>query len=133
METGFQVPSALGRPFSLYMSGVLSELGKDKCFASLIVLSKSGTVKNSLFCSILSDTLVENWSTCFLMYRSNASLFHVPMIIIVSGDTHVRYIYIAAPERRECAPISMCPKHNRPLAMIWTVDLNSVIIPAEIL
>ena len=41
------------------MSGLLSKLGKAPFVASWIVLSKSGTVKNSLFCSILSDTLVE--------------------------------------------------------------------------
>ena len=52
METGFQVPSALGRPFSLSMSRVISELGKAPFVASWIVKSKSGIVKNSLFCSI---------------------------------------------------------------------------------
>ena len=97
METGFQVPSSLGRPFSLFMYGVLSELGKAPFVASWIVRSKSGTVENSLFCSILSDTLVGKWATCFQMYRRNSSLFHHLMIIIVNGDTSKRYIYIAAP------------------------------------
>ena len=60
METGFQVRSDLGREFSLSIYGVLSELGEAPFVASWIVLSKSGIVKNSLFCSILSDTLVEN-------------------------------------------------------------------------
>ena len=64
METGFQVPSALGRPFLLSMSGVLGELGKAPFFDSWIVLSKFGTVKIFL-CSILSDTLVENWANYF--------------------------------------------------------------------
>ena len=97
METGFQVPSAIERPFPLSIYGVLSELGRDPFFASWIVLSKSGTVKIFLFCSSLSDTLVENWADCFQMYRRNVSLLHLPMIIIFSGDTHVRYIAIAAP------------------------------------
>ena len=59
METYFQVPIAQGREFYLSMSGVLSEIGK------AIVLSKSGIVKNYLFCRILPDTLVENWVNCF--------------------------------------------------------------------
>ena len=67
MDTGILVPSALVRPFSLSMSVVLGELGKAPFVASWIVLSKSRTVKNYLFCSILSDTLVENWAACFLM------------------------------------------------------------------
>ena len=65
MEIAFQVPSALGRLFSLSMSGLLSEIWKSPFVASWIVLSKSGTVKNYLFCSILSDTLVETWDTYF--------------------------------------------------------------------
>ena len=90
MDTGFQVQSVLGRTFHLYMSGLLSEIGKYPFVDSWIFLSKSGTVKYYLFCSILSDTLVDNWATCFLMYRSNASLHHLLMIIIVSGDTPAR-------------------------------------------
>ena len=58
METDFQVPSALGRPFSSSMSGVLSEIGKAQFVASWIFPSMSGKVKNSLFCIILFDTLV---------------------------------------------------------------------------
>ena len=90
MENGFWVPSDLGRPFFLSTSELLSELWKAPFFASWIVLSKSGTVKNSLFCSILSNTLVENWAACFRMYRRNASLRHIPMIIIMIGDTPVK-------------------------------------------
>ena len=41
------------------MSVVLSEFGKALFVASWIVLSKTRTVNNSLFCSILSDALVE--------------------------------------------------------------------------
>ena len=52
--------SSLGKPFSLSMSGVHSEFRKTQFFTSRIVLSKSGTVKNYLFCSILSDTLLED-------------------------------------------------------------------------
>ena len=81
-------------------------------------------MNNSLFCIFLSDTLVENWATCFQMYRSIASLRHLPMIIIVSGDTPVRYIVIAAPERRKCAPISMGPKPNCPLPRNLTAALT---------
>ena len=130
METDFQVSSDLGRPFSLSISGLLSDLGNAPFFASWIVLPKSRTVKNSLFCSILSDTLVVNWDTCFRMYRRDASLHHIPMIIILSGDTHVRYIAIEAPEQRECAPISVGPKLNCPLPRIWTAALKFVRIPA---
>ena len=116
----------MGRSFYLSLSGVLSEPGKAPFFASWIVMSKSGTVKNSLFCSILSDTLVKNWATCFRMYRRNASLRHLMMIIIVNVDTPARYIAISAPERKECAPIFMGPKPNHPLPRIWTVALNFV-------
>ena len=62
-----------------------------------MVLSKSGTVKNYLFCGILSDNLVENWVYYFLMYRRNVPLRHLTMIIIVSAVTAVRYVEIAAP------------------------------------
>ena len=65
------------------------------------------------------------------MYRRNASLLHLSMIIIVSGDTPDRYITTAAPERRECAPISIGPKPNLPLPKIWTAALNFVQITAE--
>ena len=64
MEAGFQVTSALGSPFPFFMYGVHSEISKAPFVDSWIVLSKSGTVNNYLFCSILSDTLVENWDTC---------------------------------------------------------------------
>ena len=133
METGFQVPSALGRPFYLYMSGVISELGKAPFFASWIFLSKSRRVNNYLFCGILSDTLEENWATCVQMYIRNAPLCHIPMIIIVSGDMSARYIAIAALERRECAPISMGPNPNCTLPRIWTVTFNFSQIPTEVI
>ena len=63
-------------------------------------LLKSGTVENYLFCSVLSDTLVENWDTCFQMYRKNASLCYLSMIIFVSGGIPARYITIETQERR---------------------------------
>ena len=121
METSFQAPSDMGRQFYLSISGVIGELGKAPFVASWIVLSESGTVENYLFCSILYDTLVENWATCFRMYRGNASLLHITMIIIVSGDTPERYIATEDPERRECATISMVPKPNCTLQRIWAV------------
>ena len=55
------------------------------------------------------------------------------MIIIVSADTPMSYIAIAAPERSECAPIYMGPKPNCPLPRIWTVAINFVQIPAEVI
>ena len=55
------------------------------------------------------------------------------MIIIVSGYNPVRYISIAALERRECAHISMGPKPNFPLLRIWTVALKFVRIPGEVI
>ena len=82
------------------MSGALIKLGKAPFVASWVVLSKSGTVKNSLFCIILSDTLVENWGTCFRMYRRNVSICHLLMIIIISGGTPTSYISIEDLERR---------------------------------
>ena len=94
METGFHVTSSLVTQFSLSMSIVLSELGNSQFVASWISLSNSGTVKNCLFCSILSDTLVEDWAAFFRIYRRNASLCHLLMMIIVSGDTNTRYIDI---------------------------------------
>ena len=87
MDTVLQVPSALGRPFSLSMSGALCKLGKAPFVYSWMVMSKSGIVKNSFFCIILSNNLVENWDTCFQIYIRNASLCHLPMIIILSGGT----------------------------------------------
>ena len=56
----FPCTECSGKAISLSISGVPSKLGKDPFFASCNVLSKSRKVKNSLLCSILSDTLVEN-------------------------------------------------------------------------
>ena len=97
MGTGFQVRSALGSPCSLSMFGVLGELGKYPFVASCIVLSEYGIEKKYLFSRFLSDNLVENWATCFRMYGRNASIRNILMITIVSGDTPVRYIVVAAP------------------------------------
>ena len=90
-------------------------------------------MKNSLFCRILSNTLVENWAACFQMYRRNASLRHIPMIIIMIGDTPAGYISVAAPEQRECSPIYMGPNHNLPLPRIRTAARNFVQITAEVI
>ena len=60
METGFQVPSALGRPFYISISGVIIELGKAPFVASWIFLSKSGTANNPFFCNIY---LILWWKT----------------------------------------------------------------------
>ena len=75
---------------------------------------------------------MENWASGFQMYRRNASLRHILMIIIMSGYTPARYIAIADLERRECAPVSMGPELNRPLTRIWTVIRNFVRIPVEV-
>ena len=85
----------------LSISGVIGELGKAPFVDSWIVLSKSGTVNNYLFCGILSDTLVDKWATCVEIYRRNASLRHLPMIIIVSGNIPATYITISARKQRE--------------------------------
>ena len=53
------------------------------------------------------------------------------MLIIVSGDTPERYIAIAYPGRRECAPFYIGPKPNHPLLRIWTGARNFVQIPTE--
>ena len=66
------------------------------------------------------------------MNRRNASLRHLPMIIIASGDTLARNIAIAIPERRECAPISMGLKPNYHLPRIWAANRNFVRISAEV-
>ena len=133
MDTGFKVPSALKRPFPLYMSVVLSELGKAPFVAYWIVLSNSGTVNTYLFRKILSDNLVENWAACFRIYRINESLIHIPMILIVSVDTLSRYTAILSPERRDCAPVYMGPKPNRILPRICTSARNFAQIPAEVI
>ena len=133
MDTGFQVPSSLRSLFHLSISGVLRKLGKAPFVASWIILSNSRKVNNFLFCSILSDTLVENWDICFRMYRRNASLLHLLIIIIVSGVSPARYILIAALERRECVPISIGTKPNYPLPRIWTAARNFVWIHAEVM
>ena len=131
METGFQVSSALGSPIYLSIYGVLSKLWNAMFVASWIVLSKSGTAKNSLFCSILSDSFVENSAICVQIYRRNASLRLLLLIIIMSGYTPARYIAIAAPEWMECAPICVGPKLSCPLLRIWTAELNFVQFTAE--
>ena len=114
------------------MFGVLSEVWKTPFVDSWIVISKLRTVKTFFF-GILSDTLVYNWATCFWIYRRNASLFHLPMTIIVSGDTPVRYIYIAAPEQMKCVPIYIGPNHNLPLPRIWSAARNFNRIPTEVI
>ena len=70
-------------------------------------LSKSGVVKKCSLSSILSVRLWENMDTCFLMYRRNASLFHRPMIMMVSTGTFARYSAIAAPDLIEWHPMSI--------------------------
>ena len=132
-ENGFLVPSAPGSPFSLSIFGSLSELGKAPFFTSWDFISKSWTVKNYLFCSILSDILVESWSTCVQIYRRNDSLHHILMIIITIGDYYVRCIAIASPEQRECAPIFMGPKPNCLSPRIWTAAHNFVWMPMEVI
>ena len=112
METGFQVPSTLGSSFSLFLSVVLIELGKAPFVASLIFLSKSGSVKNYLFSQFYP---ILWWETELPISECTVGMRHFAifqMIIILSGDTPARYIAIPAPERRECALISMGPKPN---------------------
>ena len=126
METGFHISSAVERPFYLSISGVLVELGTYPFVTSRIFLSNYGIVKKYLFYIILSDTLLENCATCFRMYRSNESLCHLLMIIIVNGDNPVRYIAVSAPERRECDTIFTCSNTNCPLPRIWAAARNYV-------
>ena len=133
IDPGLQVTSALVRPFISSMSGVLSEIRKAPFVASWIFLSKYRTVENYLFCSILSDTLLENWDTCFQMYSRNASLHHHPITIIVSGDTTMIYIAKAAPERMECSPCFMVPNLTCPLPRIWAAACNFLQITAEVI
>ena len=118
--------------FSYLCLEYLSKLEKLN-FSSWMFLSKSRTVMNSLFYSILSDTYVEAWATCFLMYRRTLPFCHHLMIKIVSGATPERCVMIAAPERRERAPISMGLKPNRPLPRICTAALHFVRITAEVI
>ena len=51
----------------------------------------------------------------------------------MSGDTPSKYIAIAAPERRECAPSYMGPKPNCPLPRIWAAARNYVQIHVEVI
>lgn len=59
------------------------------------------------------------------MYLKKASLDHLPINIIVYTGTSSRYMDIAAPERRECVPISsgLNPKAASP--MMVAADLNA--------
>ena len=61
------------------------------------------------------------------------SLCHITMITIVSSDTPARYISIAAPDLRDCVPISMVAKPNRPLPRIWTAARDFFQITAEVI
>ena len=67
---------------------------------------KSGVVKKFSFRSIREETLCENCSTCFCMYRRKASEDQRPIIMIENVGTSSRYIAIAAPDRMECVPMS---------------------------
>jgi len=59
-----------------------------------------------LFVSIFELIPLLNSFICFLMYRKNALLDHLPSSMIVQTRTPERYIAIAAPHLAECRPIS---------------------------
>ena len=73
MDTSFQVPSALGRPFSLPMYGVLSGLGKTPFVAYWIFLSKSRTVQ-ILF--LVAFYLIFLWKTSLSVSESTRGMNH---------------------------------------------------------
>ncbi len=60
-----------------------------------------GIVKNFSFIIIFSLNSLLNSFTCFLMYRKNASLDHLPRSIMVNTGTPERYMVMAAPLRAE--------------------------------
>jgi len=93
MAIGLYVPVDHGSPFSFVKSGagISDALG--------MPFMKSGVVKNSSLSNIFDDRCRENCATCFRMYRRNASLLHLPMIMIVSVGTFARNSVIAAPEQ----------------------------------
>ena len=68
--------------------------------------SKLGAVKKSLLWIMQVDTLWGKFSTCFLMYRRNASLDHQPSIIIVKVATSARYIVMDSPDLIEWVSMS---------------------------
>jgi len=90
MVIGLYVPMDHGSPFSFVKSdaGISDALG--------MPFMKYGVVKNSLLSNIFYDRCRENCVTCFRMYRRNASLLHLPIIIIVSVGTFARKRAIAA-------------------------------------
>ena len=83
-----------------------------------------GVVKKSSFWSIREETFEEKPSTCFRMYRRKASLDQRPMIMIVYVGTLARYMAMAAPDLRECVPMSSAVKPRVSLPMALTVDLS---------
>ena len=89
-------------------------------------------MKKFSFWSIREDTLEEKPSTCFRMYRKKASLDHRPMIMMVKVGTCARYIAMAAPERRECVPISVSAKPRASLPRVLTVHLKEFLIAVEV-
>ena len=62
-------------------------------------------VKELSFLIIRLETLWENCSTCFLMYRRKASLDQQPIIIMEKVGTCANYMCMTAPERMGCVPI----------------------------
>ena len=94
---------------------------------------KSGVVKNDSFLIIRVDTLCENCSTCFRIYRRKASLDQRPIIMIVKVGTSARYIAIAAPDRTECVPMSsgLNPSLSSPSDLAADLSLVSI-VDAEI-
>ena len=91
-----------------------------------------GVVKKFSFWSIRVETLEEKPSTCLRMYRRKASLDHLPMIMIVNVGTLERYMAMAAPERRECVPISFSEKPRASLPSVLAVHLREFLMVVEV-
>ena len=87
---------------------------------------KLGVVKYDSLRIICVETLCENCSTCFLIYRRNASLNHLPIIMMVKVGTLARYIAMADPDLIECVPISTGSKPKSSFPTRWPADCNFI-------
>ena len=94
---------------------------------------KLGVVKYDSFWIIRDDTLCENCSTCFRMYRRKASLDHRPIIMIVNVGTLARYMAMAEPDLMECVPISSGSKPRLSFPICAAADRSLVRTVADVI
>ncbi len=76
---------------------------------------------------ILCEMLWLNCSTCFWMYRKNASLDQWPIIMIRQTEQLLKNIAIAAPNLIECVPISSFLIFGTSSPIAWMVSFIAAI------